>query len=56
MAGFPTNNSLYSPAPVFREGDDQPFGDRSFVVAREIWQYVSRAPARCLHKPPFDKP
>jgi phage tail sheath protein FI len=41
MAGFPTNNSLYSPDQVYRLSDLEPFGDRSLLVASDQeWQYV----------------
>jgi Bacteriophage tail sheath protein len=42
MAGFPTNNSLYSPNQLYRLSDDTPFGERSLVVASDDqWRYVS---------------
>jgi phage tail sheath protein FI len=41
MAGFPTNNSLYSPDKLYRMSDDKPFGERSLVVASDHdWQYL----------------
>jgi phage tail sheath protein FI len=41
MAGFPSRNSLYSPDQIYRRSDDEPFGDRSLVVATDDqWRYV----------------
>jgi hypothetical protein len=41
MAGFPPNNSLYSPDQIYRLSDGEPFGERSLVVASDDqWRYV----------------
>ena len=41
MAGFPPNNSLYSPDQAYRLSDAEPFGERSLVVASDDqWRYV----------------
>ena len=46
MAGFPPNNSLYSPDQAYRLSDAEPFGERSLVVASDDqWRY---APVRRL--------
>jgi hypothetical protein len=42
MAGFPTNNSLYSPDQLYRLSDGKPFSEHTLVVASDHdWQDVN---------------
>jgi hypothetical protein len=40
MTGFPRDNSLYAHDQVYRRSEEEPFGDRSLVVAPDDqWEY-----------------